>query len=273
MNLLLIAVIIILIFRLTPATTVPPLKYRINKESERNVENTDQSKNEENKLTKLNDSIYKLPSPRYDSDISIEYTLANRRSRRTYTNQALNAKEISQILWAAYGITKSYDEPEFLRGGLKTSPSAGARYPLDIYLLSGNISDLPTGLYKYFPIGHKLKKIHSQDLRPELAQVALDQIMLEEAPADLVYTAVFDRTTSKYGERGKKRYVPMEIGHSAENVYLQTVALGLGTCAVGAFEDNKVKQLLDLPAAEEPMYIMPVGYYKKIDEVKEQLNK
>jgi SagB-type dehydrogenase family enzyme len=263
MNLLLVAVIIILIFRLTPADQSPQ---RQTKEVETKQKKENATNTGSKEFVALSDSIYQLPEPRYDSDVSVEETMANRRSRRDFKDQALTSAEISQILWAAYGITKPYDEPAFLRGGLKTAPSAGARYPLEIYLLAGNITDIPVGLYRYIPEGHKLKKIHHRDIRSDLYKAALEQAMIKEAPADLVYTAIFERTTSKYGERGKDRYVPMDIGHSAENVYLQSIALGMGTCAVGAFNDTEVKEVLDLQEKEEPMYIMPIGYYNALDE-------
>jgi SagB-type dehydrogenase family enzyme len=270
MNLLLIAVIIILIFRLTTADQAQPVK--TSSKPDISVERSNQSvmENISTEMKALNDSIYQLPAPRFDSDVSIEQTILKRRSRRYYKDQALTSNQISQILWAAYGITQPRDEPYFhLTGGLKTAPSAGALYPLEIYLLAGNISDVPAGLYKYLPKGHQLKKIHGQDVRSGLAQAAGDQMMIKEAPADLVYTAIFERTTVRYKERGRNRYVPMDIGHSAENVYLQVEALGLGTCAIGAFQDGIVSQVLNLPAAEEPMYIMPIGYYTDVDEIGE----
>lgn len=272
MNLLLILVIIVLIFRLTTPDNIQSVNARF--ESDINKVRSEQVKMEtiNTELKELNDSIYQLPSPRFDSNVSIEQTLLMRRSRRYYRDQALTSKEISQILWAAYGISQPRNEPYFhSTGGLKTAPSAGALYPLEIYLLSGKISDLPSGLYKYLPNGHLLKKVHNSDLRSGLAQAAFDQLMLQEAPVNLVYTAVFERNTKRYGQRGKNRYVPMDIGHSAENVYLQVEALGLGTCAIGAFDDDKVTQLLNLPPNEEPMYLMPVGYYFDVDDIGEAL--
>jgi SagB-type dehydrogenase family enzyme len=260
MNLLLVGVIIILIFRLTPQPA-SQIDQSIPKKAEK--ESAEDVENEKNRdFVALSDSIYQLPSPRLDGDVSVEQAIANRRSRRDFSDKPLTSTEISQILWAAYGITKPYEEPAFLRGGLRTAPSAGARYPLNIYLLAGNIKDIPDGLYLYISKEHQLKKIHDRDIREELAKAALDQLMLKEAAADLVFTATFERTTSKYGERGKKRYVPMDIGHSGQNVYLQAEALGLGTCAVGAFTDEEVKKVLELPEERKPLYIMPLGYNK-----------
>lgn len=202
----------------------------------------------------------KLPEPEYDSDISIEKALNKRRSIRQYKDEPLSLSEISQILWAAYGITKPIkNAPAFLRGGLKTAPSAGALYPLEIYVVAGNVTDLPAGVYKYKPEGHKLIKIVDGDKRNELYVASLNQDWVKEAPASIVYSAVFSRTTDKYGERGRERYVCMDIGHSAENIYLQAVSLNIGTVAVGAFYDIKLKMAVNMTKKEEPLYIMPLG--------------
>jgi SagB-type dehydrogenase family enzyme len=263
MSLLLIGVIIILIFRMTPyqqGTLHQP---------EQKEETTEKSPGEKEKNTSfaaVSDSIYQLPSPRQEGNVSVEEAIANRRSRRDFSDKPLTSTEISQILWAAYGITKPMEEPAFLRGGLRTAPSAGARYPLNIYLVAGNITDIPDGLYLYISKNHQLKQIHNRDIRKELASAALDQLMLQEAAADLVFTATYERTTSKYGERGKERYVPMDIGHAGQNVYLQVEALGLGTCAVGAFTDEEVRKVLKLPEERKPLYIMPLGHNKPKQE-------
>ncbi len=201
-----------------------------------------------------------LPQPRYESNVPVEQAMRERRSRRTFTEQALTLREVSQILWAAYGITQPQDDPAFLRGGFKTAPSAGALYPLEVYLVAGNVEELTPGVYKYIPTGHKIKRVVKNDMRQALSAAALSQEMIGDAPAGLVYTAVFRRTTTKYGERGRKRYVPMEVGFSAENVYLQAEALGLGTCMVGAFEDEAVSDVLQLPPDEEPLVILPLGH-------------
>ena len=206
------------------------------------------------------ENLYELPAPRTKSNISLEETLQNRRSRRNYNNTPLNAKEVSQILWSAYGITSPMKKAS-LSGGLKTAPSAGARYPLEIYLVAGNVDGLSAGLYKYIPDGHKIIKVLDGDLRKDLCAGCWYQEMIGDAPVSIVYTAVFARNTIKYGERGRKRYVCMDLGHSAQNVYLQAEALGLGTCAVGAFEDDEVTKVLKLPKEEEILYLMPVGHY------------
>ncbi|MDZ7386786.1 MAG: SagB/ThcOx family dehydrogenase [candidate division KSB1 bacterium] len=200
-----------------------------------------------------------LPEPRTHSDCSVEEALLRRRSVRNYKAEPLNLQELGQVLWAAYGITKEMPLPMFLRGGLRTAPSAGALYPLEIFVVAGEVTGLTPGIYRYRSAGHALELVAAGDRRQELAKAAWDQTFIARAPVVLVYAAVFARTTGKYGERGRARYVCMDLGHSAQNVYLQAEALGLGTCAVGAFDDAAVAKVVGLKNEEEPLYLMPVG--------------
>jgi len=209
------------------------------------------------------DEMIKLPVPNLKGSVSVEETMLNRRSIRDFKPDALSLGQVSQILWAAYGITKEMNSPLTVRGGLKTAPSAGATYPLEIYVVVGNVNGLEKGIYKYLPDGHFLMKTYDQDIRKELAEAALDQEFIEQAPASLFYSAIFSRTTRKYKSRGRDRYVCIDLGHSAENVCLQVVAMGLGTCPVGAFEDRMVRNAMMIPDKEEPLYIMPIGYPMK----------
>ncbi|TAJ12818.1 SagB/ThcOx family dehydrogenase [Marinilabiliaceae bacterium JC017] len=206
------------------------------------------------------EGIINLPSPSYRGTVSVEESLLLRRSVRDYENRALTLQQVSQLLWAAYGVTKEISSPSFLRGGLKTAPSAGALYPLEIYLVAGDVEGLPAGIYKFIPAGHQLELIIEEDVRKSLARAAYNQTFVGKAPVALFYSAIYERTTRKYGERGRSRYVCMDLGHSAQNVYLQAVAMGLGTCAVGAFNNEMVSNVMMLPRKEEPLYIMPVGY-------------
>jgi len=192
----------------------------------------------------------KLPEPRHDSGVSIEETLLKRRSVRDYTGECLNLQEVSQLLWAAQGTT----DPR----GFRTAPSAGATYPLETYILVGDVEDLTEGVYRYIPAKHKLVKVLDGDWRAQLAGAALGQSSVKEGAVNIVFTAIYERTTQKYSDRGI-RYVHMEVGHAAQNVYLQAVALGLGTVVIGAFHDDQVQEILKLPQNEQPLYIMPVG--------------
>jgi len=192
----------------------------------------------------------KLPEPRYDSNFSIEEALLKRRSIREYTGEPLTLQEVSQLLWAAQGIT----DPR----GFRTAPSAGALYPLEVYVMVGDVENLTEGVYKYKPAEHELLKLTDGDKRAELSEAALGQDWVKEAAIDIVVTAVYERTTVKYGDRGI-RYVHMEAGHAAQNLCLQATALNLGTVTVGAFYDEQVKEVLNLPEDEQPLYIIPVG--------------
>jgi len=214
-------------------------------------------------LTKTDDSqlTYILPSPKTEGNVNVAEALTNRRSHRRFQNKELSAEQLSQILWAAYGITEPMDR-QSLRGGLRTTPSAGALYPLEIYVSVGNVTGIEAGVYKYISEGHKIIRTIDKDIRKELSAAALDQVAVRDAPITVVYSAVFSRITGRYGERGRARYVFIELGHSAQNIYLQAEALHLGTCAIGAFTDSRVSELLKLQPEEEPLYLMPVGHIK-----------
>lgn len=195
-------------------------------------------------------NLIKLSKPKYNSNVSIEKALFERRSYREYKDEPLTIAEVSQLLWAAQGIT----DPE----GLRAAPSAGALYPLEIYVVVGNIKDLPNGIYKYKPNKHELLRIAEGDKRSELSIAALEQNWIKSSAVLIVLSADYERTTIRYGERGK-RYVYMEIGHAAQNVYLQAVSLNLGTVVVGAFDDGKVKRIMNMMDKEQPLCIMPIG--------------
>lgn len=201
-----------------------------------------------------------LPEPRLDSDVSVEETLQGRRSIRAYEDKPLTLEEISQILWSAYGITRPIEDgPDFLRGGLRTAASAGALYPLEVYLVARNVDGLAPGVYWYKSETHQLAIISSEDRWEALSDAGLNQPHFNTAAAALVYSAVFERNTEKYGDRGRERYVCMDLGHSAQNVYLQAYALKIGTCAIGAFSDMALMQAIGMTREEEPLYIMPLG--------------
>jgi len=194
--------------------------------------------------------ITALPQARLQSDVSLEETLVQRRSVREYTDEALTLEDVSQLLWAAQGITSE-------RGG-RTAPSAGALYPLEVYVVTGNVQNLAPGIYRYNPNEHELLKVRDGDVRGELAKAALDQTAVQESAMDIIISAVYERTTRKYGDRGV-RYVHLEAGHAAQNICLQATALGLGTVTIGAFDDDWVKDLVGMPGNEALLYIIPVG--------------
>ena len=225
--------------------------------------NNSEVKQTQSPLTKVDGEqlTYVLPSPLTDGAVSVEQALQNRRSQRNYVDQAISAEQLGQLLWSAYGLTKPMPDRPALRGGLRTAASAGALYPFEIYVAVGNVKGIEAGLYKYISEEHKIVRLIDKDIREELCAAALGQKMVQEAPATIAYSAIYERMTKKYGDRGRERYVCMDLGHSAQNVYLQAEAMNLGTCAIGAFIDEKMAEVLQLRAEEEPLYLMPIGYY------------
>lgn len=198
------------------------------------------------------DDLVELPSPRKEGRISVEAAIAQRRSVRAYSEAPLSLQAVAQLLWSAQGITSDR--------GFRAAPSAGATYPLELYLVvgEGRVQNLAAGVYHYQPKEHRVETVREGDLRTGLREAALDQGWVGEAPVDLVVAAVYGRTTGKYGERGR-RYVHMEAGHAAENLYLQAEAMGLGMVTVGAFDDQRVQEVLGLPPEQRPLYVIPVG--------------
>lgn len=186
-----------------------------------------------------------LPKPNLNGSMSLEKAIAVRRSRRDFLPQPLTLEQISQLCWVAQGQQAS--------GRFRTAPSAGATYPLELFVVTGD------GLFNYLPAEHSLEKLSGQNLRADLATAAWGQEFIEAAPLTLIFAAEFSRTTNHYGKRGI-RYVYMEAGHAAQNVHLQAESLGLGSVAVGAFDDNSVSKVLSLPKNLEPIYMVTVGY-------------
>lgn len=206
-----------------------------------------------------------LQPPRSDGEVSVERALGERRSVRAFAAEPITAGDVAQLLWAAQGITEAVSERpanwpaewEWM-GGLRTAPSAGALYPLELYVVVGDVDGLSTGLHRYIPQEHALEPLAEGDLRAPLAGAALRQASIARAPVVLVIAAVYRRTAVKYGERAEQ-YVQIEVGAVAQNVYLQAEALGLGTVLIGAFRDAAVTEALGLPTDHEPLAIMPVG--------------
>ena len=194
-----------------------------------------------------------LPSPSQKSDIPLEETIIRRRSVRRFTPQPISQLELSQILWAAQGITDSSWRS-------RTVPSAGATYPLEIFVVCGknSIDDLDDGIYHYNVDDHSLTRHQKGDIRLELARASLDEESIHEAPLDIVICALYERTLTRYGDRGE-RYVHLEVGHAGQNIYLQATALGLATVAIGAFHDEPVREVLRLDKQYTSLYIMPMG--------------
>ena len=190
-------------------------------------------------------TIITLTKPDYNGSVSLEQAIAARRSCRDFLPQPLTLEQIGQLTWAAHG--------QDAASGYRTTPSAGATYPLELFVVTGD------GLFHYLPAEHSLEKLIDHDLRAELASAAWGQEFIEAAPLTLVFAARFSRTTKRYGRRGV-RYVYMEAGHAAQNVHLQARALGLDSVAVGAFDDASVSKVLSLPNYLELLYLVVVGH-------------
>jgi SagB-type dehydrogenase family enzyme len=185
-----------------------------------------------------------LPVPDTAGGPSLTLAMATRRSVRDFTAEPLTTEELSQLLWAAQGVTSDT--------GKRTAPSAGATYPLEVYVVTED------GRYRYVPDGHQLVALFEGDPRIELAKAAHDQASVAEAAATFAITAVYDRTEQKYGDRAAL-YVKLDAGHAAQNLLLQAVALGLGGVPIGSFDEIEVAGVLNLPTDHAALYMVAIG--------------
>ena len=199
------------------------------------------------------DQMINLPKPDYQG-MTLEEAIKNRRSVRSYSSKTLTLSQLSQLLFAAQGVTGSrYGH------GLRAAPSAGALYPIEIYLVVNNVEGLERGIYHYIVQKHGLATVKQGDFRKAIADAGLGQAMLGEANVTFVLSSVFERTRKKYGERSL-RYDYMEAGHISQNIALQAVSLGLGAVSVGAFFDERVNKLIGLDGRKESaIYLQAVG--------------
>lgn len=188
----------------------------------------------------------KLPNPRPQGSISLEEAIGNRESVRSYKKQALSLDVISQILWAGQGLRDSADR--------RNVPSAGALYPLELYLVTGE------GVFHYIPKGHRMEQHIEGDMRSSLSDAALEQECITQAPATFLLTALFSRIERKYGKERSPQYIYLEAGHAAQNILLQATVLGLDGVPVGAFYEGQVSEVLKLPEEHYPLYLIPIGF-------------
>lgn len=195
----------------------------------------------------------KLPQPDTTGALTVEQAIKRRRTVRTFDRKILSVEALSQLLWAAQGITED-------RGLKRAAPSAGALYPMDIYAVVGqnSVAGIEAGVYHYETGGHRLSAMVLEDLREDVARASLSQMWMARAPVNMVITAEYRRITGKYGERGV-RYAMMEAGHIAQNLFLQAEALNLKAGIVGAFHDTELNKILHLPRSHETLLVMPMG--------------
>lgn len=203
-----------------------------------------------NDVKVMKSKLINLPEPITGDTVSLEESLKARRSVRDFASDILDIKTISKLLWAAQGMTAN--------DGRRTAPSAGALYPLEVYLVVGKIKGLDFGIFRYLPEGHRLAEISEGEHIDNLVDSVFSQRWIDDAAAIIVITSVYERVTRKYGERGI-RYAHIEAGCAAQNVSLQATALGLGTTVVGAFDDSRISRILKLGKGESPLVILPIG--------------
>ena len=199
-----------------------------------------------------------LPRPGSVEDTKrVAEAIADRRSRREYGDEPLTTAQLGQLLWAAQGIT----ERRIGRVDFRAAPSAGATYPLEIFVVVGDpgVEEMTRGIYQYDNDDHALDLVEQGDVQADLQAIAVDQEWVGAAAIDIVITGIDERTTQRYGDRGRRRYVPMEAGHVGENIYLQAESLGLATVAIGAFRDADLRSLLGVSENHRPLSIFPVG--------------
>lgn len=195
-----------------------------------------------------------LSEPQHSGGAPLWDALRERRSVRRFLPDPLAEGALSQLLWAAQGITaRRHDH------GLRTAPSAGALYPVETYVVVHRVADVHPGVYHYAPEMHGLELIQAGDFGPQTASAALDQRMAARANLVLVWTGVFERSKWKYRQRAY-RYVYLDAGHIAQNVALAAVALGLGSCQIAAIYDHEANALLGVDGvAESVLYMTAVG--------------
>jgi len=198
-----------------------------------------------------NNKTIPLAPAKYESEVSVEKAIFRRRSARDYKAKPITFEALSQLLWSAQGITETENK-------FRAAPSAGALYPLEIYVAVSKVYNLSCGVYKYDPHSHSLEVIKTQDVLLDIVEATYRQEWIAKSSIVIGFAANMERTTRKYGTRGVQ-YVLFEVGHSSQNVYLQAVSLGLGTVAVGAFNDSKIHKVFGMLKDEIPLYLMPVG--------------
>jgi SagB-type dehydrogenase family enzyme len=201
-------------------------------------------------MLEVQELTIRLPAPRLKGRMSIEEAIAARRSKRAFRSDPVRLADAGQLLWAAQGIT----DPEEQK---RAAPSAGALYPLEVYLVATQVEGLAPGVYRYRPEEHDLVLQTAGRLRSDLA-ASIDQDCIRFATCVLVFAAVYERTAVRFGER-TVCFVHMEAAHAAENVQLQGTALGLGSVMVGAFKADEISRILGLPEGQETVYLMAVG--------------
>jgi SagB-type dehydrogenase family enzyme len=195
-----------------------------------------------------------LPEPA-EGTLLVNDAINKRKSVRSFSERSLTSALLSRLLLSADGLTQ-------VRGGItrRAAPSAGALYPIDIYVAVTHVESIESGLYHFQVKDSSLELLQSGHFGDRLVNAANGQRSVGDSPVTLIITARFDRVTRKYADRGY-RYAYIEAGAVCENIYLQAQSLGLGTVVIGAFNDDALNRLLGVDAlAEAALLIMPVGW-------------
>ncbi len=197
-------------------------------------------------------ALIEFPEPVQTGAVSLEETLARRRSLRAFAPDPIPLQSIAQLAWSAQGVTDAAT-------GFRTAPSAGGTLPVEVDLLLHGVPGLEDGVYRYHPTEHALRCRLVGDRRAAVTQATLNQGFVRDAPVVVALSAVSARITPRFGDLSD-RLIDMEVGHVAQNVSLQAVALGLGTVVVVAFREADLTAALELAEGERPIYLMPVGH-------------
>ena len=204
-------------------------------------------------------SIITLPKPKLPDQPSLWTVLQNRRSRRSYDpTKTLALNDLATLLWATQGLTARHGEY-----ALRTSPSAGALYPVETYLYARAVDELSQGIYHFRPYSFDLEFLRQGDFSRPLAEALLGQTMVMKAQVTFIWSSVVGRAKWKYRQRAY-RYIYLDAGHIGQNLYLAAEALQLGVCAIGAFFDNLVNSIVGIDGIDETIiYLATVGWVGK----------
>jgi SagB-type dehydrogenase family enzyme len=199
-----------------------------------------------------------LPQTRAPFSKSLEEALLTRTSARTLAPVPISLAKLAAILHCAYGVTRSNEGTNFPRP-FRTVPSAGALYPVEIYFHSSKIDEIPTGLYHYDPSRNAVHRLREENLSAQIASALVEPALAYDASIILFITALFERATFKYGERGY-RFTLLEAGHAGQNINLAVNGLGLGSLNIGGFFDRELDELLGLDGvSQSTIYVAAIG--------------
>lgn len=194
--------------------------------------------------------VVSLPEAEPPEGAELGRLLASRRSRRKFAGGSISLADLSYLLWAADGLTQPERSSRF-----RTAPSAGARHPIDTYVVANRVNSLDDGIYRYLVEDHALVDVRQGEFESQTASAAAGQNWIVGSAAVFIWTAVFERTTNRYKERGY-RYVFLDVGHIAQNLYLACESLGLGMTAIAALIDDEVNALVGADGVEESVLYM-----------------